>query len=1282
MGAIKILHTADWHIGTFYGPDIAGENGRYIDICKALDQLCAYAEADKPDFILFSGDMFHSAKTWSDRGLKENQKAVEIIRRLVSVAPVVILRGTPNHDSEQQFESLKSTFSSDSRVMICTEPGVHTITNGSGKKIRIAALPGFDRGYFRAKNPGLSSEDENAIFTQYLKDLLIGMNVEKADCPTVLMAHYTVVGSNMESGQTALFEKYEPVLYPADLQTANYDLVCLGHIHRPQEISNCENAFYSGAIAQLNFNDESQKRGYYIHEINSETKKLRSEFKQISSREFVTLHFGDGDISDFNRNGDMLVLKDFYGKIVRVLYSCTDENNKILNKVLMEKRFYERGAYYVQEITPEKILVTANKAELKRDSSPEENLISYLDDKETPPKKIATLVEMARPIIAEATAAESGTGGAGTLTPIEITVHNYRNYRDETFCFDDVKFCTINGKNGVGKSSLFMDAIIDALFEEPREGDLTGWITNDESARSGSIQFIFSLGEKRYRVTRTRAKSGKATLNLSEFVNGDWEDRSKEKYRDTQAAITETLGMDSLTIKACALIMQDQYGMFLQADKEARMNVLGNILGLKAYETMELLASEKATEVNRQIRLTTDKINEKAANTPSVEDLNKELNALESERQKLQTALEEEREAAQSTSEIIAEQLNAAGRVIKTQSKIQTIDSTVSEKESAKLAQQTIIYSAEKVLSLSEKINSAVSEYKSLLEAEKGMLEKRAVYSANAQRVSKAKQDLSATELSILELRAKVDKADIDIAHSKKSLDREQELTEAHTEYLQILREIEEQKELKAESERLTAAYEAACKDEKQAIEMSEAAKDKWRSKIADIEKKVALLTTDCECIDIEKASCKFLKDALESEKLLPEYRRKISDIDAESKDTLEKFQNRRLKASKALEGKLYDHTKTTALEAKMNAPEVQEQERSYQELETVKANYSAQQERKELLEKSLNEAESRKSDLDVEIKTLETEIAAAGYDETACNNLRERISEAEIWARKKDELPLAEERKRTATARVEEITREIEALTDEKVELLADVERDKSLANDCERWQELMKKQKAEIEAHDSELSNVVMKIGAVNAKIKQADDTAVEIRELGQMLETYETVAAGYEELKRAFSQEGIPHNIVRSVIPTLEATASSILGQMSGGKMSVEIVTEKTLKSNSKKEVTTLDVVINDVNTGRLPYLSRSGGERVKAALSVILALSEIKSTKAGVQLGFLFIDEPPFLDAEGVQAYCDTLEAIQKRYSNLKVMAITHDPSMKARFPQSVDVIKTDAGSKIT
>ena len=128
-----------------------------------------------------------------------------------------------------------------------------------------------------------------------------------------------------------------------------------------------------------------------------------------------------------------------------------------------------------------------------------------------------------------------------------------------------------------------------------------------------------------------------------------------------------------------------------------------------------------------------------------------------------------------------------------------------------------------------------------------------------------------------------------------------------------------------------------------------------------------------------------------------------------------------------------------------------------------------------------------------------------------------------------------------------------------------------------------------------------------------------------------------------------------------------------------MSVELVTEKTLKSNAKKEITTLDVVINDADTGRLPYLSRSGGERVKACLSVILALAEVMKSKLGVQVGFLFVDEPAYLDAEGTQYYVSALETIQRRYQNVKVMAISHDESFRSRFPQTITVFKDDVGS---
>ena len=87
-------------------------------------------------------------------------------------------------------------------------------------------------------------------------------------------------------------------------------------------------------------------------------------------------------------------------------------------------------------------------------------------------------------------------------------------------------------------------------------------------------------------------------------------------------------------------------------------------------------------------------------------------------------------------------------------------------------------------------------------------------------------------------------------------------------------------------------------------------------------------------------------------------------------------------------------------------------------------------------------------------------------------------------------------------------------------------------------------------------------------------------------------------------------------------------------------------------------------------------------MKAALSVAFALADLKARRAGIQLGMMFVDEPPFLDADGTEAYCDALELLGQRYQNMMVIAISHDPAMKARFPQEIRVEDTgEGGSKV-
>lgn len=58
-------------------------------------------------------------------------------------------------------------------------------------------------------------------------------------------------------------------------------------------------------------------------------------------------------------------------------------------------------------------------------------------------------------------------------------------------------------------------------------------------------------------VTRTRARSGKGTLNIAQFMDGEWTDCSKEKYADTQQEILNTVGMDRDTFQ-CVILHAEQ----------------------------------------------------------------------------------------------------------------------------------------------------------------------------------------------------------------------------------------------------------------------------------------------------------------------------------------------------------------------------------------------------------------------------------------------------------------------------------------------------------------------------------------------------------------------------------------------------------------------------------------------------------------------------------------------------------------------------------------------------
>lgn len=1282
---MKVLHTADWHIGTFKGPEKDGVNLRSLDTKKCLEAMVEKSREEKPELVLVSGDIFHLGRTWSDRCCKEVILAMRIINELAAVADhVIVMRGTPNHDGEGPFEVLSEHFAEKPNVYIVMEPMVIQTDQAD-----IAVLPGFDVGVFRSKFSGMGKEEENEAISQELGNIVMGM---KSQCRpgkvSILMAHYTVPGCNTESGQSQILTQFEPIVPAESLEAADYDLVALGHIHRPQKLQTVKNAFYSGSINANNFNDEGQERGFWIHEsLPFDTWNWNSTFYKTPYREFLTYHFTDTDVTAIIYGHIDEVAMNYWrwnraisGKIVRVLYECSAEKKKAFNTALLEKVMYDDGAFWVSDILPEKIETVADRMEMSEKTDPEENLRAYLEEKQFPEEDIGRLILKARPIIAEVMANDISGAFSGMFVPIEIEVKNYRAYAEEKFNFEDIQFCTINGQNGAGKSSLFMDAIIDCLFEEPREGRSTSvkvpWLRNDEKVRSGYISFTFSIGDAVYRVVRTRTKSGKGTLNLAELVAGEWEDRSKEKFNDTQADIEKLIGVDSLTFRSCALIMQDQYGLFLQAKKEERMVILGNLLGLGIYGDMEDIAKNLAADKNRIIAGKKNSVKVQNANILAAGKPFEELAGAEDDLSRAEQRMKEKNLELQRNEVLLATKKEAQERRNKLLEGIRSLNQKKAATGQDRDAERDVIAGCDAIIAGEPEIAEKVAKYHKL-DKRAGELIKGATLYSQTSELDGTNKEIALTENELTGYRKQMQSQQAELARLESRTDAE-EIRKKAALYAEKKKQLDVMYLKRQE-------YDAAAnkKDRASYVYDSKKAFFNERERTLNAEeasfRKRTELLADAGCIDIANAGCRFLADAIQAKKELGSIPDRRMQLQTEKESVLGILKKELDVAREALEAVEYDQREMVDLQAECG--KLRKYEAALAQLQEEEKRIALIRASVENIRLNISKAEERLSTLKIKAQRLTEEREKHREAYLAHSRILEEMEGLKPWLDKEKELPVTKERRANAVRRMNELEKTLVELDEEisEKQVQADAEMQSAIGLDELERQSSMLAQ--EVQTLNDRIGKLQIRIGGLRQKISEIRRMQENIQATQKEINELSVDAADYEQLKLSFSQDGIPHQIIRSIIPKLSATANSILSQMTGGQLGVEFRTEKVLKSNSKKEVVTLDIFIEEYGKSSLPYLSKSGGEKVKSSLSVILALAEIKSSTAGIQFGMLFIDEPPFLDSDGIQAYCDALETIGVRYPGIKIMAITHDPTMKARFPQNLDVVKTENGSKV-
>lgn len=336
---MKIAHVADSHWGLGYpGPD---PYARFQDITRVMDWVADRIIEEGCEVVLFAGDAFKDARVFIDRATIEIAAFTQWLRRLSNAGcKVVVISGTPSHDAVSAYEIIKEM--NIPNVTIFTTPG-GVVLGFPGNELSISCLPGMNRSQFATQDDlkDLPPNEFHQKMTEWIYEKCSEL-VSHSKGTKVLMSHLTF--DLADTGFEDVLLMNEPIL--TDEATKLFDLVALGHIHRPQQAG--QNVFYSGAPERHNFGDEKTKPGFWIHETNTK-QTFESSFVETPARRFKTIDWCDMDIEAW-LDGQVDEFSTVKDAIVRVRYTCSEDLQKRFDRRTLEKSLYDAGAFYVHEI--------------------------------------------------------------------------------------------------------------------------------------------------------------------------------------------------------------------------------------------------------------------------------------------------------------------------------------------------------------------------------------------------------------------------------------------------------------------------------------------------------------------------------------------------------------------------------------------------------------------------------------------------------------------------------------------------------------------------------------------------------------------------------------------------------------------------------------------------------------------------------------------------------------------------------------------------------------------
>ncbi len=267
---MKILHTADWHLG-----HRLHEQSQFEEQTLFLEWLENYIIQQEIDVLLVSGDIF-------DSGSPSNQSLEMYYRFLMNLKATtcksVIITGG-NHDSPGTLNAPKPILDALSIKVIgkATEDIKDEVfkIEVNNEQVIVAAVPYLRDGDIRRAVAGETFDElidkyKTALIHHYDAAAEASKEINRKNAPVIAMGHLFATGGSVSDSEQNIYVGTLGHIGAEDFNTY-FDYVALGHLHRPQIIGGNEKVRYSGSPTVLSFSEVGYEKKVIVLTVEDNT---------------------------------------------------------------------------------------------------------------------------------------------------------------------------------------------------------------------------------------------------------------------------------------------------------------------------------------------------------------------------------------------------------------------------------------------------------------------------------------------------------------------------------------------------------------------------------------------------------------------------------------------------------------------------------------------------------------------------------------------------------------------------------------------------------------------------------------------------------------------------------------------------------------------------------------------------------------------------------------------------------------------------------------------------